>query len=83
MIEKFRIAFSIPEDHDLIEIKTRAKGPGEAFDSWWHEEKDSAGHVIARYESWHNTTPSLNAKSGFKKYSTAGVLVSEKNQINI
>ena len=83
MIEKFRAAYNVPKENELIETKNRSKGPMGGFDSWEHEEKDAAGNLIARYESWHSVAPNLKIESGFRKYSPTGDLLDEKKNLKL
>jgi hypothetical protein len=83
MIEKFRNAFQIPEENELIETKSKSRGPMGALESWEHEEKAPEGHLIAKYESWHNTTPNLKTESGFRKYSPSGELITENKDLSL
>jgi len=83
MTERFRQIFGIPEENQLIEIKSKSRGPMGAMESWEHEEKDAEGNLIASYNSWHNVTPNLKSDSGFRKYSPDGALLYERNKLEI
>ena len=64
--------FQVRAHHTLIQTSFRSTG-GSQYDKWKHEEHDSSGMLVARYEGWMNTSiRSLATTSEWRKLDPAG-----------
>ena len=81
----FEEIFNVPGNHSLRQLSFRQKGTLAQNEYWEHEEIDSNGIIVARYESWHCTSinPPFKTRSGFRKFSADGKLASEADNLPI
>ena len=83
MNDKFRKVFQIPVDHLLTRASFRSLA-GSQRDRWTHEEFDQTGKLIAKYESWMDTTISpLKTVSGWRKTDPSGQVLLESDDLPI
>jgi hypothetical protein len=83
MEDAFRRVFQIPADHLLTRTSFRSSA-GSQRDRWTHEEFDPTGKLIAKYESWMNTTiRPLETKSGWRKLDPLGRVLFEFDDLPI
>ncbi len=78
MLPNFEFLFSIPEDHDLVLTRSRARGGVIRGEYWSHEELDRSGTVIARYESRDEVDAHGHSQRGWRKYDSTGTLAEER-----
>ncbi len=78
---RFESIFGMPAGHVLKQTGFRSRR-GDQDNSWTHEEFDATGRLVARYESWANTTFFGSPVSeGWMKYDPAGVLVASGTEL--
>jgi hypothetical protein len=74
----FEAIFRIPATHRLVAVRSRSRAGILAGTFWEHEEYDSLGRFVARYESFEETNPHSNhRRSGWRKYDLVGLLIAE------
>ena len=74
----FEAIFRIPATHRLIAVRSRSRAGIVAGTFWDHEEYDAAGRLVARYESFEETSShSKISRSGWRKYDIVGRLIAE------
>jgi hypothetical protein len=78
MMATFAEVFGVPAGHTLKEVRRHL---GNYDDDWKHEEHDSAGRLVARYESWDHMPPREQRHQGWRKYDAAGNLLEEHEDL--
>jgi hypothetical protein len=74
----FEAVFRIPSVNRLVAVRSRSRAGFLKGTFWDHEEYDSLGRLIARYESYEEVNPRSNhRRSGWRKYDIIGRLVAE------
>ena len=74
----FEGIFKIPKGHTLKKVREKLK----TFDDdWTHEEYDSQGRLVARYESWDYRAPRTRHSSGWRKLSADGTLLENHHDL--
>ena len=74
----FEAVFRIPATHRLVAVRSRSRAGMMAGTFWNHEEYDTLGRLVARYESFDETGPhSGGHRSGWRKYDVFGRLIAE------
>jgi hypothetical protein len=73
----FAQIFAVPRDHSLILLAHSGDGCRQP-EEWRHEERDAAGRLVARYESWEDL---VRRRSGYRKYDTLGRLVASSDNL--
>jgi len=71
-VSRFHSIFKIPEDHPLDQCRSRSLGALGLHERWTHEEYDSAGLCVARFESWADVDASGARRFGWRKLSPCG-----------
>jgi hypothetical protein len=77
-VHNFEVDFRIPANHSLLQIRSRSRGGIFGGVYWEHEEYDSSGLLIARYESFEELIPGGVRRSGWRKCDDTGRLLEEK-----
>jgi hypothetical protein len=65
----FTQIFAVPREHSLTLLKYSGCRAAKR-EEWLHEERDGAGRLVARYESWEDLS-----SSGYRKYDPSGQLL--------
>jgi hypothetical protein len=73
----FTQIFAVPREHSLILLKHSGRGAAKR-EEWLHEERDAAGRLVARYESWEDLS---RRSSGYRKYDPGGRLLSASDRL--
>jgi hypothetical protein len=68
---------NVPVDHELKQIRFKAKGGMAQNEYWTYAELDTEGNQVSKIEHWE-TMSGLKVKSGYQKYDMSGELVEEK-----
>jgi hypothetical protein len=72
----FEAIFEIPEDHQLIQVRSKRRGGLLSAEYWGHDEYDANGRLVARYESFEEWNTETGAsRSGWHKYDETGQLL--------
>jgi len=71
----FEVLFEIPPHHRLVQVRSRSRGGLMSGMFWEHEEYDASGRLVARFNSFEETSPTGCTVRGWKKYGAAGQLV--------
>jgi hypothetical protein len=74
----FEAIFRISPTHRLVAVRSRSRAGRVAGTFWDHEEYDALGRLVARYESFEETSPQGHGRrSGWRKYDIVGRLIAE------
>ncbi len=74
-IPNFEDIFKVPASHSLLAVRSRSRGGPVVTDFWEHEEYDSAGRLLARYESYEELTPAGARHGCWRKFDGSGRVV--------
>ena len=74
----FEAIFHIPSAHYLLVVRSRSRGGFLSGVYWEHEEYDTTGALIARYQSFSESRDGRVCQSGWRKYDLAGRLIEER-----
>jgi hypothetical protein len=80
-MRSFEAIFCVPINHHLNLIRSRARGGLFRGEYWEHEELDPTGKLVARYESFHETSGGGSAHSGWRKYAPDGQLLEVREPV--
>jgi hypothetical protein len=81
MMPSFEAIFCVPANHSLNLVRSRARGGLFRGEYWEHEEIDTTGKLVARYESFHESGGGGAAHSGWRKYAPDGVLIEARELV--
>ncbi len=74
-VPNFEAVFGVPATHRLLAVRSRSRGGLTSGIYWEHEEYDTSGVRVARYESFEEMTASGVRRSGWRKFDPSGHLV--------
>jgi hypothetical protein len=76
----FEAVFAVPATHRLVAVRSRSRAGLCAGTFWDHEEYDTLGRLVGRYESFDERDAQAGVRrSGWRKYDLVGRLVAEGN----
>ena len=75
----FEALFCIPPRHQLVLVRSRSRGGLESRISWGHEEYDTTGQLVARYESFEATGAAGEQMSRWRRFNPQGEVTAEGN----
>ncbi len=78
----FEALFGIPPQHQLVLVRSRSKRGLISGTTWEHEQYDTAGQLVARFESFEETGPTGQQVSGWRQFSPQGELIVEEHLIS-
>ena len=73
----FEAIFRVPSAHSLLVVRSRSRGGLLSGVYWEHEEYDTTGALIARYQSFSESRDGGVRQSGWRKFDLAGRLIAE------
>jgi hypothetical protein len=73
----FQTLLQVPATHRLLPVRSRVRGGIFKAVYWDHEEYDTAGQLVARYECFDESAPNGEHLFGWRKYDEGGCLVQE------
>jgi hypothetical protein len=73
----FEAVFHIPASHYLLVVRSRSRGGLLSGVYWEHEEYDTTGALIARYQSFSERDNGGFCQSGWRKYNLEGRLIGQ------
>ena len=71
----FAVPFRIPPAHRLLAVRTRGRDGIVSGIYWEYEERDTTGRLIARYDSFNETSTAGLRQTGWRKFDREGNLV--------
>jgi hypothetical protein len=72
----FESVFGVPPDHRLLLVRSRTRGGAISGTYWHHEEYDTRGELVARYESYREfDTCGSRTRTGWKRFDCHGRLI--------
>ncbi len=71
----FEKVFDVPEEHQLLAVRSRSRGGTVVAEFWEHEEYDPSGCLLARYESYEEISPEGPRHGCWRKFDSSGQLV--------
>jgi hypothetical protein len=71
----FEALFHVPPQHRLVRVRSRSRGGLISGTFCEHEEYDTSGRLIARFETFEETGPTGSTSSGWRRYDRTGWLV--------
>ncbi len=77
----FESTFCIPYTHRLLAVRSRSRGGLVSGVYWENEEYDASGQLVARYESFRETTAEGERRSGWRKFDSIGRLVTAEDKL--
>ena len=75
----FEALFCIPQRHQLVLVRSRSRGGLASRMSWGHEEYDTTGQLVARYESLEETGAAGEQISRWRRFNPQGEVTAEGN----
>ena len=75
----FEALFCIPQRHQLVLVRSRSRGGLASRMSWGHEEYDTTGQLVARYESLEETGAAGEQISRWRRFNPQGEVTAEEN----
>ena len=75
----FEVLFRTPPQHRLVPVRSRSRGGLAGGTVWEHEEYDMRGQLVARFESFEETSPNGDSIRGWRRYDRAGHLVEARD----
>lgn len=83
-MRNFEALYHVPVTHRLVPVRSRSRGGHYPATYWEHEEYNDLGQLIARYESYAESTPRVGVlRSGWRKYDARGCLVHEGSELPV
>ncbi len=74
----FETLYHVPATHRLVPVRSRSRGGRHPATYWEHEEYDALGRLIARYQSFAESTPKIGIpRSGWRKYDDGGSVIDQ------
>lgn len=67
-VPNFEALYEVPATHRLIPVRSRSRGGLCRAEYWTHEEYDLHGRLVARYESFEESSPAGETRSGWRKF---------------
>ena len=74
-IPVFEDIFNVSADHHLLAVRSRSRGGTVIAEFWEHEEYDSRGCLLARYESYEEIGPEGSRRGCWRKFDRSGRLI--------
>ena len=78
----FEALFRIPPQHQLVLVRSRSWRGLISGTRWEHEQYDTAGQLVARFESFEETGPTGQKVRGWRRFSPQGDLIGEEHLIS-
>ena len=74
-MRSFEAILNIPNEHDLVLVRSRSIGGETLAQRWDHEEFDPRGRLVARYETFVDSDPVMGTtRTGWYRYDADGFL---------